>query len=123
MGARVACRVPRRVYVGSAHIREVLEEVVGHVDRVHEVPPGVDVDEFVPAAARRSARGAARGGAAPTRRTPGTRTSACRTTGNAARFAEFFAGDGPTVVYFGKLIHNKGVHVCSRRCAGSTPAR
>ncbi len=36
------------VFVGSAHIRAVLEDVVGHVDRVHEVPPGVDVDEFVP---------------------------------------------------------------------------
>ena len=35
------------VFVGSQHIREVLEEVVGHVDRVVEVPPGVDVDEFV----------------------------------------------------------------------------
>src|SRR5439155_17752284 len=34
-------------YVGSRHIREVLEEVVGHVDRVFEVSPGVDVDEFV----------------------------------------------------------------------------
>ncbi len=32
------------VFVGSAHIRRVLEDVVGHVDRVHEVPPGVDVD-------------------------------------------------------------------------------
>src|SRR5438093_2294205 len=29
------------VYVGSEHIRQVLEDVVGHVDRVHEVPPGV----------------------------------------------------------------------------------
>src|SRR5712691_10949650 len=36
------------VFVGSAHIREVLEDVVGHVDRVHEVPPGVDIEEFVP---------------------------------------------------------------------------
>src|SRR5207248_8342387 len=35
-------------YVGSAHIRRVLEEVCGHVDSVYEVPPGVDVDEFVP---------------------------------------------------------------------------
>jgi NAD(P)-dependent dehydrogenase (short-subunit alcohol dehydrogenase family) len=32
------------VYVGSAHIRLVLADVVGHVERVHEVPPGVDVD-------------------------------------------------------------------------------
>src|SRR5216117_3272584 len=35
-------------FVGSAHIRSVLEQVVGHVDRVYEVPPGVDVDEFKP---------------------------------------------------------------------------
>src|SRR5580765_3730126 len=27
------------VFVGSEHIRRVLEEVVGHVDNVHEVPP------------------------------------------------------------------------------------
>ena len=36
------------VFVGSAHIRDVLEEVCGHVDRVHEVPPGVDIDEWKP---------------------------------------------------------------------------
>ena len=36
------------VYVGSQHIREVLEQVTGHTERVLEVPPGVDVDEFVP---------------------------------------------------------------------------
>src|SRR5437879_2161704 len=35
-------------FVGSAHIRSVLEQVVGHVERVYEVPPGVDVDEFKP---------------------------------------------------------------------------
>jgi glycosyltransferase involved in cell wall biosynthesis len=31
--------------------------------------------------------------------------------GNAERFAAFFASDEPTVLYFGKLIENKGVHV------------
>ena len=31
--------------------------------------------------------------------------------GNAERLAEFLAGDEPTVVYFGKLLYNKGVHV------------
>jgi glycosyltransferase involved in cell wall biosynthesis len=35
-------------FVGSAHIRSVLEQVVGHVDRVYEVPPGVDIEEFKP---------------------------------------------------------------------------
>src|SRR5439155_1017555 len=36
------------VYAGSEHIRDVLEEVVGPLDRVEIVPPGVDVDEFRP---------------------------------------------------------------------------
>ena len=36
------------VFVGSAHIRQVLDEVCGHVDLVHEIPPGVDVDESRP---------------------------------------------------------------------------
>ena len=36
-------------FVGSSHIREVLGEVCGHVERVHEVPPGVDIEEWVPA--------------------------------------------------------------------------
>ena len=36
------------VFVGSAHIRAVLEEVCGHVGRVHEIPPGVDVDDWRP---------------------------------------------------------------------------
>ena len=37
------------VVVGSAHIREVLGEVCGHVERVHEIPPGVDVELWRPA--------------------------------------------------------------------------
>src|SRR5205814_1300325 len=36
------------VFVGSSHVRKVLEDVVGHVERVFEVPPGVDTDEFRP---------------------------------------------------------------------------
>src|SRR5712691_88345 len=43
---RTALAGAEAVFVGSAHIRAVLEDVVGHVDRVHEVPPGVDVEEF-----------------------------------------------------------------------------
>jgi glycosyltransferase involved in cell wall biosynthesis len=31
--------------------------------------------------------------------------------GNADRFAEFLAGDEPTVLYFGKLLRNKGIHL------------
>ena len=36
------------VIVGSEHIREVVEEVCGPVDRMHAVPPGVDIDAWVP---------------------------------------------------------------------------
>jgi glycosyltransferase involved in cell wall biosynthesis len=32
-------------------------------------------------------------------------------TGNADRLAEWFESDEPTVLYFGKLLYNKGVHV------------
>jgi glycosyltransferase involved in cell wall biosynthesis len=95
------------IYVGSAHIRRVLEDVVGHVDRVYEVPPGVDVDEFVPeerAAALTALIEEAR-------RDPDDGDERHPDAGNAGRFARFFAEDAPTVVYFGKLIENKGVQV------------
>ena len=58
------CRRASRSIVGSDAHPQVLEDVVGHVERVHEVPPGVDVDAFAAAAARRCARGVARRGAA-----------------------------------------------------------
>jgi glycosyltransferase involved in cell wall biosynthesis len=94
------------VFVGSDHIRKVLEEVVGHVEHVYEVPPGVDVEEFHPelrdealasliVEAQRDEHG--------DERLPDE--------GNAERFAEFFASDEPTVLYFGKLLYNKGVHL------------
>src|SRR5438067_10396778 len=44
---RESLAVAEATFVGSHHIRKVLEEVVGHVDRVHEVPPGGDLDEVV----------------------------------------------------------------------------
>ena len=65
-------------YVGSRHIREVLEDVVGQVERVFEVPPGVDVDEFVLAGPRRGARRPGRRGARRPAE-PGNATSGCRT--------------------------------------------
>jgi glycosyltransferase involved in cell wall biosynthesis len=97
----------RAVYVGSAHIRRVLEEVVGHVDRVHEVPPGVDVDEFVP----QERESALRELVAEAEQDPDDGDERHPDPRNASRFAEFFARDEPTVVYFGKLIENKGVQV------------
>jgi glycosyltransferase involved in cell wall biosynthesis len=95
-------------YVGSAHIRRVLEEVCGHVDRVHEVPPGVDVDSFVLRDRDEALAGLieqARNDA------PNGGDERLPDDGNAERLASFLAGDAPTVVYFGKLIEQKGVQV------------
>ena len=97
------------VFVGSAHIREVLEDVVGHVDRVYEVPPGVDIDEWRP----RPREEALAGLIEEARRdppNPGNASERLPDEGNAERLAEFLSGDQPTVVYFGKLLYNKGVH-------------
>ena len=98
------------VFVGSDHIRGVLEDVVGRVERVREVPPGVDVDEWRP----RPRPEALAGLLEEARRdppNPGNANERLPDEGNAERLAAFLAGDGPTVVYFGKLLYNKGVHV------------
>ncbi len=98
------------VFVGSGHIRDVLEEVCGHVDRVHEVPPGVDIEEWRP----RPRDEALAALLEETRRdppNPGSANERLPDENNTERLAAFLAGDRPTVVYFGKLLLNKGVHV------------
>src|ERR671911_527926 len=98
------------VFVGSEHIREVLEDVVGHVDRVHEVPPGVDVDEFRPVPRDEAL---ARLLDEFRRDPPNPRNANERLPdeGNAERLGEFFRPGESTVLYFGKLLRNKGVHL------------
>jgi glycosyltransferase involved in cell wall biosynthesis len=98
------------VFVGSEHIREVLEEVVGHVDRVHVVPPGVDVDEFVPLPRDEALRRLIDESRADPPN-PGNAFERLPDEGNARRLESFFATDEPTVLYFGKLLRNKGIHV------------
>jgi len=100
----------RVTFVGTAHIRRVLEEVVGHVDRVEEVPPGVDVDEFRPDP-RDRALGRLLDEARRDPPNPGNAEERLPDEGNAERLADWFATDEPTVLYFGKLLYNKGVHV------------
>ena len=98
------------VFVGSAHIRAVLEEVVGPVERVHEVPPGVDVETFAP----KSRDEALAGLLEECRRdppNPGNREERLPYEGNAERLERFFSESGPVVAYVGKLLYNKGVHV------------
>jgi glycosyltransferase involved in cell wall biosynthesis len=107
---REALAGARAVFVGSEHVRAVVEDVVGHVDRVHVVPPGVDVDEWRP----RPRAEALAGLVAEARRdppNPANEEERLPDEGNAERLGAFLAGDAPTVVYFGKLLRNKGVHV------------
>ena len=107
---RAALEDAGAVFVGSAHIREVLEAVCGHVDRVHEVPPGVDVEEWRPLPRDEALTGLL----AEARHdppNPGNADERRPDEGNAARLGEFLADERPTVVYFGKLIPQKGVHL------------
>jgi len=98
------------VFVGSEHIRKVVEEVCGHVERVHEVPPGVDVEAWRPQP-RDAALAALIAEARADPPNPGNANERFPDEGNADRLASFLAEGGPTIVYFGKLIHNKGVHL------------
>jgi glycosyltransferase involved in cell wall biosynthesis len=107
---REALAAAQAVFVGSEHIREVLNDVVGHVDRVHVVPPGVDVERFVARPRAESLQMlVAESRADPPN--PGNSLERLPDEGNAERLEAFFAAEEPTVLYFGKLLHNKGVHV------------
>ena len=97
----------RVVYVGSEHIRAVVEDVIGDVEHVREVPPGVDVELFMPIP-RDTALAALIADSRDDQVDGGERQPDA---GNAERFAAFFADDAPTILYFGKLIENKGVQV------------
>jgi glycosyltransferase involved in cell wall biosynthesis len=98
------------VFVGSAHIRSVLEDVVGHVNRVHEVPPGVDVDDWKPEP-REPALAALLEECRADPQNPGNRNERLPDEGNARELERFFKSEQPVVLYFGKLLYNKGVHL------------
>ena len=108
-GAEALARA-RATFVGSAHIRTVVAEVCGHTESVFEVPPGVDVDEWAPAA-REAAASALVEEARRDSPNPGNEQERLPDEGNAARFQRLLEADPRVVVYFGKLIEQKGVHV------------
>jgi glycosyltransferase involved in cell wall biosynthesis len=105
------------VYAGSEHIRKVLDDVCGPVDRVEVVPPGVDIEEFRPES-RETALAALLDQARADPPNLGNHDERLPDEGNAERFARFFADERPTVVFFGKLIENKGVQVLLEALAG-----
>ena len=96
--------------VGSEHIRHVVAKVCGQTENVHEVPPGVDVELWRPAP-RDEALAALIAESRKDPPNPGNVNERLPDEGNADRLAAFLAGERPTVVYFGKLIENKGVQI------------
>ncbi|OGL35637.1 hypothetical protein A3F65_01080 [Candidatus Saccharibacteria bacterium RIFCSPHIGHO2_12_FULL_47_16b] len=98
------------VFVGSQHVRKVLEEVVGYINQVVEGPPGVNIDQFV-----RQDRGRALHNLIKEAKldppNPKNANEWLPDEGNAKRFATFFKTDKPMIIYFGKLIRNKGVQL------------
>jgi glycosyltransferase involved in cell wall biosynthesis len=107
----------RATFVGSEHIRAVLADVCGHTERVIEVPPGVDIDEWVPEP-REQALASLLDEAARDVANLGNANERVPDHGNAARLEPFLATDLSVVVYFGKLIEQKGVHVLLDALAG-----
>jgi glycosyltransferase involved in cell wall biosynthesis len=103
--------------VGSEHIRRVVAEVCGQTENVHEVPPGVDVDLWRPAP-RDEALAALIAESRKDPPNPGNVNERLPDEGNADRLAAFLAGDRSTVVYFGKLIENKGVQILFKALRG-----
>jgi glycosyltransferase involved in cell wall biosynthesis len=112
-----ALAVAGATFVGSDHIRTVLREVCGHSDNVLEVPPGVDIDEWVPephdVALAALLEEAHRDGP-----NPGNAEERLPDEGNIDRLERFLVPGEPVVVYFGKLIEQKGVHVLIEALAG-----
>lgn len=108
--AQESLRLAETVYVGSRHIREVLAQVVGQTEHVVEVPPGVNINDFV----IKDRQEALRELLEESRHdppNPGNSDERLPDVGNAKKFADFFSTDQPTIIYFGKLIKNKGVHL------------
>jgi glycosyltransferase involved in cell wall biosynthesis len=93
------------VYAGSRHIEAVTRELIGdgpYLDRLAIVPPGVDVDAFAPGRGslerlRELLQEHARAPASERRPDPDA--------------ADRLAGLGRFALYFGKLLHQKGVHL------------
>jgi len=113
------------VFAGSRHVRGTLREIVGpgaYTSQLHVVAPGVDVELFRPRAREdafqallaEARRDSPRPSAALAERLPDP--------GNATRLEQFLRGDDATIVYFGKLSEEKGVHLLIQALE-SCPAR
>lgn len=100
------------VIAGSDHIATVLDELVGPASgQVRVVPPGVDIRQMHPQARREALATLLEECRADSPNPAEGHDERQPDDGNARRFADFFAGDRPTILYVGKLSHEKGVHL------------
>ena len=113
------------VFAGSEHIRKRLREIVGpgaYTSRTHVVSPGVDVDLFRPKAREDAFEALLAEARRDPQHPPDARDERLPDPGNAARLERFLRGEAATIVYFGKLSKEKGVHLLIQALDGC-PAR
>ena len=112
----------RATFVGSAHIRNVLAGGLRPRRRRDRGAAGCRRRRVGTRASRTSRSPRCSTRRVVTRRTPATPRSGCPTTATPPASSASSPPTLPVVVYFGKLIEQKGVHVLARRAApGSTP--
>ena len=107
--------------VGSEHIRNVVREVCGTVERVHEIPPGVDVELWRPAP-KADALAALLAEARLDPPNPGTRTSGFRTKGTRCASRSSSPATGRRSSTTESSSRTRACRCCSRRCVGWTRA-
>ena len=123
--ARETLAPARAVVAGTDHVRRVIAEVLGPgpwLDRTHLVPPGVDVDEFRPRPREEALAGLLAEAELDLPNPPERHNQRLPDEGNAERLERFLAGDGPTVVFVGRVSREKGAHVlvdALRSCPGA----
>ncbi len=112
--ARETLEPAKAVVAGTDHVRRVIAEVLGPgpwLDRTHLVPPGVDVDEFRPRPREEALAGLLAEARLDLPNPPEHHNQRLPDEGNAERLERFLSGDGPTVVFVGRVSREKGAHV------------
>jgi glycosyltransferase involved in cell wall biosynthesis len=112
--ARETLEPAKAVVAGTDHVRRVIAEVLGPgpwLDRTHLVPPGVDVEEFRPRSREEALAGLLTEARLDLPNPPERHNQRLPDEGNAERLESFLTGDGPTVVFVGRVSREKGAHV------------
>ena len=112
--ARETLEPAKAVVAGTDHVRRVIAEGVEPgpwLDRTHLVPPGVDVEEFRPRPREEALAGLLAEARLAPPNPPEHHNQRLPDEGNAERLERFLSGDGPAVVFVGRVSREKGAHV------------